>query len=157
MTEDQIKHMAQRFLCWKLPENFHPDCGISFTPDYNTLTKKPAKHEPSGTNLFDYTQALAMVRHMVDGLPNDLDESRNCGGGETMTAEIMRFPGITKLDTDPDLILREAIGKMENVVVMGFDKDGNEYFAASYADGADALWHARRLEHALMKIADADP
>jgi hypothetical protein len=27
------------------------------------------KHEPSGTNLFDATQADAMVRHMLEGLP----------------------------------------------------------------------------------------
>lgn len=71
-----------------------------------------------------------------------------------MTAEIVRFPGITKLDLDPDLILNAAIGKLQSVVVLGFDNDGNEYFAASYSDGADAVWHARRLEHKLMKIAD---
>jgi hypothetical protein len=27
------------------------------------------KHEPSGTNLFDATQADAMVRYMIEGLP----------------------------------------------------------------------------------------
>lgn len=30
MTEDQIKHMVNRFLQWKLPEHFRPDAGISF-------------------------------------------------------------------------------------------------------------------------------
>jgi len=29
-TEDQIKHMVDRFLGWALPENFSPDAGISF-------------------------------------------------------------------------------------------------------------------------------
>jgi hypothetical protein len=28
------------------------------------------KHEPSGTNLFDATQADAMVRYMIDGMPD---------------------------------------------------------------------------------------
>ncbi len=28
MTEDQIKHMTDRFLGWKLPETFSPDGGI---------------------------------------------------------------------------------------------------------------------------------
>lgn len=69
MTEDQIKHMVSRFLGWKLPENFRPDGGISFEPDYNQNTPWPAKHEPSGTNLLDYTQAKAMVTHMLEGLP----------------------------------------------------------------------------------------
>lgn len=30
MTEEQIKHMRDRFLYWKLPANFAPDCGIHF-------------------------------------------------------------------------------------------------------------------------------
>jgi len=32
MTDEQIKHMAERFLCWKLPEDFHPDAGLDCTP-----------------------------------------------------------------------------------------------------------------------------
>lgn len=69
MTDEQIKHMVNRFLQWKLPDNFNPDAGISFTPDFNVGTPYPMKHEPMGTNLLDYTQAEAMVRHMLDGMP----------------------------------------------------------------------------------------
>lgn len=68
MTDDQIKHMVSRFLMWKLPENFRPDGGISFKADFNEGTAWPMKHEPSGTNLFDATQAEAMIRHMVEGI-----------------------------------------------------------------------------------------
>jgi hypothetical protein len=67
MTEQQIKHMTERFLAWRLPDNFLPDAGISFTPDYNG-TDFPLKHQPTGTNLFDYTQAKAMIEHLVEGL-----------------------------------------------------------------------------------------
>ena len=70
LTEAQIKHMVDRFLCWKLPENFSPDAGISFTRDFNVNTAYPMKHEPIGTNLFDAQQADAMVRHMLEGLPD---------------------------------------------------------------------------------------
>lgn len=70
MTDEQIKHLVNRFLSWKLPENFNPDAGISFKKTYNEHTPfGPQKHEPSGTNLFDATQAEAMVRYMIDGLP----------------------------------------------------------------------------------------
>lgn len=70
MTEAQIKHMVNRFLGWKLPENFNPDAGISFKATFNEhMPFGPQKHEPSGTNLFDATQAEAMVRYMLDGLP----------------------------------------------------------------------------------------
>lgn len=74
MTEEQIEHMVSRFLGWRLPENFQPDAGISFNPEYNVeynaaRGKPPALHQPSGTNLFDATQAEAMVRHMIEGMP----------------------------------------------------------------------------------------
>jgi hypothetical protein len=68
MTDEQIKLMVDRFLSWKLPENFHPDAGISFEPEFNKHMDPPSRHNPTGTNLFDATQATAMVRHMIDGL-----------------------------------------------------------------------------------------
>lgn len=74
MADHQIKYMAERFLGWKLPKSWHPDGGISFEPEFNA--EYNAKHglslqwrEPTGTNLFDYTQAVAMIYHMVEGLP----------------------------------------------------------------------------------------
>jgi hypothetical protein len=71
MTDEQIKHMVDRFLGWKLPrDTFNPDGGISFDKKpYNTHTAHPMQHEPSGTNLFDAEQATAMVRYMVEGMP----------------------------------------------------------------------------------------
>jgi hypothetical protein len=39
MTEDQIKHMANRFLGWKLPSNFSPDAGISFKAESSTRAR----------------------------------------------------------------------------------------------------------------------
>lgn len=69
MTDEQIKHMVDRFLQWRLPENFAPDAGISFKADFNENTAHPMKHEPVGTNLLDATQAEAMVRFMLEGLP----------------------------------------------------------------------------------------
>ena len=70
MTDDQIKHMVNRFLAWKLPERFSPDAGISFKPSY---PDEPMRSQcwPIGTNLLDATQAEAMVRHMLDGLPEE--------------------------------------------------------------------------------------
>ena len=70
MTDDQIKHMASRFLGWRLPEDFHPDAGISFKPTFNDhMPFGPQKHNPSGTNLFNFTQAVEMVRYMAEGMP----------------------------------------------------------------------------------------
>jgi len=74
LTDDQIKHMVDRFLFWRLPEHFLPDAGISFEPEYNVEYNAqnghpPSRHEPRGTNLFDAQQAEAMVRHMIEDLP----------------------------------------------------------------------------------------
>ena len=79
MTDEQIKHMVSRFLGWKLPENFQPDDGISFNPEYNVEFNAargmpPTRRTPSGTNLFDASQAEAMVRYMVEGLPHSAGE-----------------------------------------------------------------------------------
>lgn len=71
MNDEQIKYMVDRFLEWRLPENFNPDAGISFKPNFNQGTAYPMKHEPVGTNLFDATQAEEMVRYLVDGMPTD--------------------------------------------------------------------------------------
>ena len=70
MSDEQIKYMVDRFLGWRLPENFNPDGGISFKPTFNEgFSFGPMKNEPTGTNLFDVTQAEAMIRYLVDGLP----------------------------------------------------------------------------------------
>ena len=67
MTEDQIKHLVDRFLGWRLPKDFNPDAGISYTrPNYAPQVDAT----PYGTNLFDATQADAMVRYMVEGIPD---------------------------------------------------------------------------------------
>ena len=70
MSDEQIKHMVGRFLRWRLPDDFHPDAGISFEAGYNENTPHPAKHEPVGTNLFTATQAEQMVRYMLEDMPN---------------------------------------------------------------------------------------
>ena len=62
-----IERMVNRFLAWKLPNDFNPDGGISFKAEYNEGTAHPGKHEPTGTNLLTATQAKAMVEHMVAG------------------------------------------------------------------------------------------
>lgn len=71
MNDEQIKHMVNRFLGWRLPENFRPDCGIQFDADAaKKLNPRNGRYEPTGTNLFDVIQAETMVRNMIEGLPD---------------------------------------------------------------------------------------
>lgn len=55
-----IKSMVDRFLAWPLPQDFHPDSGISFTPPSN-----PAWW-PTGTNLLSAEQAKAMFEYVLN-------------------------------------------------------------------------------------------
>lgn len=65
-----VAHMVQRFLSWRLPEDFNPDNGVSFKPTFNDhMEGGPMQCNPTGTNLFDARQAEAMVKHMLEGLP----------------------------------------------------------------------------------------
>jgi len=67
ISKEIIKRIVNRFLCWKLPENFHPDCGISFKQfsDYDHPQFGRHKSEPIGTNLFTADQAKQMIEHCL--------------------------------------------------------------------------------------------
>ena len=54
-----IKQMVERFLMWRFPKDTSPDGGI---------TIQFGGHGPSGTNLLNYNQAEAMVKHMLEGM-----------------------------------------------------------------------------------------
>ena len=54
--------MVSRFLCWKLPQDFGPDCGISFARFHPNGT---TRFEPVGTNLLTAEQARQMLEHVL--------------------------------------------------------------------------------------------
>lgn len=69
MTEEEIvKRLVERFLTWRLPEDFNPDGGIYFQKTYNDGS---GKFEPVGTNLFNYQQAKEMILYILKGLPEE--------------------------------------------------------------------------------------
>lgn len=74
-----------------------------------------------------------------------------------MTDNVVPFGGITRLDVEPSRVLEQAAqAGLSSVVIIGYDADGGEYFASSYADGGDVLWHLERAKFKLMVIADAN-
>ena len=66
--------------------------------------------------------------------------------------KIVPIGNLSRLNDDPDKILRAAIGKLEGVVISGFDKDGEVWAASSYADGGTVMW---LLEACKTKMMDA--
>ena len=80
-----------------------------------------------------------------------------CGGtGYVEINNVLPFVGITRIDSEADNVLRHALGELDSVVIVGYDKDGNEFYASNIADGANALWHLQRGIHNLMTIVDKD-
>lgn len=65
---------------------------------------------------------------------------------------VIRFSGVTKLDLDPDQILESAKGKLDGVLIIGFENDGGGtfYAASSYADGGTVLWLMGQCKRRLM-------
>ena len=66
-------------------------------------------------------------------------------------SNVITFNGVTKLDLPPDRILEAAVGQLEGVIIIGYDLEGNEYFASSYADGGTTLWLLERMKKMLLE------
>ncbi len=69
-------------------------------------------------------------------------------------SNVIQFRGITKLDLDPDVVLENNKGKLEGLVIIGYDKEGEEYFASTYADGGTVLWLIERCKKMLLEMPD---
>jgi len=65
-TEEQIRHMRDRFLNWTLPKDLNPDGGVSF--QRSESAQKYNHPWPTGTNFLNAEQAEEMVRHMISKL-----------------------------------------------------------------------------------------
>lgn len=65
-------NMVSRFLCWPLPRDFYPDCGISFDGRKDDEWNKN-KTWPTGTNLLTAIQARQMLEHVLGVAHGDME------------------------------------------------------------------------------------
>lgn len=72
-----VPMLVDRFLGWKLPKDFAPDGGITFTPPHQNYDQ--ALQWPTGTCLLNAPQATAMFEYLlgIDGATGE--ECANCG------------------------------------------------------------------------------
>jgi hypothetical protein len=54
--------------------------------------------------------------------------------------EVVVLGGETTLDIPADRVLEAAVGHCDPAVVIGYDSDGELYFAANVADKRQVLW-----------------
>jgi len=70
---------------------------------------------------------------------------------------VVEFTGITKLDLLPERVLAKASEQeFEGVIVIGWKKDGDRYFASSYASGPEVLWLLELSKKNLLEIGDGE-
>ena len=71
-----LEKAVSRFLGWKLPKDFNPDCGISFIREssYEHPEFGRTLYEPIGTNLFTAEQTKRMLEHVCEPLISALRE-----------------------------------------------------------------------------------
>lgn len=69
---------------------------------------------------------------------------------------VIKFTGETLLDLNPDDILEEAKGQLDKVLILGYTKEDEEFFASSFADGMTAVWLLERFKHLLITVVDDD-
>ena len=74
-----------------------------------------------------------------------------------MTAQIIELDNITSLDIPVERVLRKADdANLSMVVVIGYDQDGEEYFASSVAGGPEVLWALERAKLRLLRVVDGE-
>lgn len=78
------------------------------------------------------------------------------GKGFVVLPNVVHAPVVTRNDSDADTVLRQSLGALSHVVVVGYTHEGAEFFASNMAGGADALWHLERARHNLLNIVDKE-
>jgi len=72
-----------------------------------------------------------------------------------MTDNVVILPVITRLEIPAERVLNAAIEEgVKEVVIVGYDKDGEFYFASSKADGGQVMWLFELAKKKLLEIAD---
>lgn len=133
LEPEQIKHMVDRFLSWKLPDDFQPDGGVVFAKTIHFGSAHEHTFEPVGTNLLTATQAEAMVRYMLEGLP--------------VTDQSMPSQGWQPIETAPrdgTLILLWFIGGVPRPIVGCSAKPRNKHDRWIWASrvGGEGEYHS---------------
>lgn len=68
------------------------------------------------------------------------------------TDNVVEFPGFTTIDYPAEHLLQRAIReKVKEVVICGWDADGEPYVASSVANASEVLWLLERAKIKLFK------
>lgn len=69
--------------------------------------------------------------------------------------DVVNLPVITRLDLPPERILTAALESgLDGVAIVGWDADGELYFASSMADGGEVLWLFELAKKKLLEVGE---
>jgi hypothetical protein len=71
-------------------------------------------------------------------------------------ADIINFPDKGTFGEVPVEDVMKGASLLQMVIIMGYDQDGNEYFATSSADIHECYWLTGRFRKFLEEIGDGD-
>jgi hypothetical protein len=72
-------------------------------------------------------------------------------------AEIIDLGGKSiSVKFDADETLRQLIGRLDDFVLAGYDKDGNEITAITFSHLPEALWALERCKKSILERTDED-
>ena len=74
-----------------------------------------------------------------------------------MNDNVITLPVVSRLNSDPSRVIEDAVkAELTDIVICGYTKDGEEYFAASFADGGEVLWLIERLKMKLLRMPETE-
>lgn len=73
-----------------------------------------------------------------------------------MSAKVIPLNNVTRLDLPVDRVLDAARDTLNNVVILGYDKEGQQYFASTFADGGEVLWLLEKCKLALLNVGGGE-
>jgi hypothetical protein len=66
---------------------------------------------------------------------------------------VIELDNVTKLDLPPERILNKALeADLASAVVIGWDQDGDFFFAGSIASGPETLWLLELAKKHLLEV-----
>jgi hypothetical protein len=69
--------------------------------------------------------------------------------------EVVYPPFVTCLDIPAERVVEAAKeADLESVVVLGYDRDGDEYFASSFAGSPEVIYLMERLKKKLLEMPE---
>lgn len=78
----------------------------------------------------------------------------NKTNGGRMDDNVVDLRVVSKVPMKADKVLKEAAGELETVVIVGYDKYGDYYFASSEPSGSEVVWLLEWAKKELYRVTE---